>query len=101
MSVDEDDYGDFVDEDFIEALSQASQTLPPQRRTYRDETESGDEGGNGKPKKRKYKIHEGVDEVPKASMYFWQDNITSSLLTFCSNIRSYTSRRSQPRFKPL
>lgn len=70
MSVDDEDYGDFADEDFIEALSQASQTLPPHRRTSRDGTESGDEEGNGKSKKKKYKIHEGADEVPEASVYF-------------------------------
>lgn len=68
MSADEEDYGDFSDDDFIEAaLSQASQTLPTHRRTSRDGTESGEED-NGKAKKKKYKIHEGVDEVPKASM---------------------------------
>jgi len=27
--MDDDDYGDIADEDFIEAFSQASQTLPP------------------------------------------------------------------------
>jgi len=70
MSADEEDYGDFPDEDFIEALSQPSQSLPPHRqsrRTSRDGTESGDEDDNDKSKKKKYKIHEGVDEVPQAS----------------------------------
>lgn len=75
MSADEEDYGNIADEDFIEAFSQASQVLPPHprpQRASRDVTESdgsGDEEGNGKSKKKKYKIHEGVDEVPKASMY--------------------------------
>ena len=76
MSADEDDYGEFADEDFIEALSQASQTLPehPQsRRASRDGTDSGDEEGNGKSKKKKYKIHEGLNEVPKASMCLFED----------------------------
>ena len=70
MSDDEEDYGDIADEDFIEAYSQASQTLPPHPRTFRDVTESGgssDEEGNGRSRKKRYKIREGVDEVPKAS----------------------------------
>ncbi|KAG0650583.1 ATP-dependent DNA helicase MPH1 [Hyphodiscus hymeniophilus] len=69
MSADEEDYGEFADEDFIEALSQASQSLPPHppsRRTSGDGPDSGDEDGNSKSKKKKYKIHEGVDEVPTA-----------------------------------
>lgn len=71
MSADEEDYGNIADEDLIEACSQPSQTLPPHpRRTSRDETESGGSGGeegNGKAKKKRYKIHEGVEDVPKAS----------------------------------
>jgi ATP-dependent DNA helicase MPH1 len=77
---DEEDYGDIADEDFIEALSQASQVLPPHPRTSRDVTASGgsdDEEGNGKRKKKKYKIHEGVDEVPKASMCPWSCSFSS------------------------
>ena len=72
MSVEEEEYGDFADEDFIEALTPASQTLPPHphsRGASRDATESGDEEGNAKSKKKRYRIHEGVDEVPKAGMY--------------------------------
>jgi ATP-dependent DNA helicase MPH1 len=69
MSADEEDYGDFADEDFIEAFSQASQVLPPHpRRDGTDSAASGDEEANGTSKKKKYRIHEGVDEVPKASM---------------------------------
>jgi ATP-dependent DNA helicase MPH1 len=79
MSDDEEDYGDIADEDFIEAYSQASQTLPPHPRAFRDITESGgsgDDEGNGKSKKKKYMICEGVDEVPKASTCFWDQFVT-------------------------
>ena len=41
------------------------------RQQYRDVTESGDSGDedeNGRSKKKKYKIHVGVDEVPKAQI---------------------------------
>jgi ATP-dependent DNA helicase MPH1 len=68
-STDEDDYGDIADEDLIEALSQPSQTLPehPQRRRRsRGSTGSGGSGDEGKAKKQKYKIAEGVDELPAA-----------------------------------
>ena len=68
-STDEEDYGDIADEDFIGALSQASQTLPehPQRRRRRsrDSTGSGDET---RAKKPKYKIADGVDELPAAQI---------------------------------
>ena len=77
---DEENYGDIADEDFIEALSQVSQVLPPHPRTSRDVTASGesdDEEGNGKRKKKKYKIHEGCDEVPKASMCPWSCSFSS------------------------
>lgn len=103
MSADEEDYGDFAEEDFIEALSQASQTLPKHRRTSRDSTESSDEEGNGKSKKKKYKIHEGVHEVPKASMYCLKHlrQLCVLMLIFHSHIRSNASRGPQPRFKPI
>ncbi|CAG8972923.1 hypothetical protein HYALB_00001343 [Hymenoscyphus albidus] len=80
--MDEDDYGDFSDEDFINACSQASQVLPPLRRLPQSHlnkrprvTDSDDEGGSGeddeesaKQKKKKYKIHVGVGEVPAAKI---------------------------------
>jgi ATP-dependent DNA helicase MPH1 len=72
MSDNEENFSDFADEDLVQALSQISQTLPPHpRRISRDATESvasRDDDGNEKSKKKKYKIHEGVDAVPKASM---------------------------------
>lgn len=76
MSADEEDYGDFADEYFIEALSQASQTLPSHRQISRDGTESGGEERNGKPKK-KYKIHDGAYEVPKAGMCCLKHSLSS------------------------
>jgi ATP-dependent DNA helicase MPH1 len=98
MDEDEYEYdeGDIPDEVLIEAFSQASQTLPSlllsprppkrrrigdasdndsdatRRRTSRDCTEScvsGDEeDDNGKPKKKKYRIHVGEKEVPAAQI---------------------------------
>jgi ATP-dependent DNA helicase MPH1 len=67
-STDEEDYGGIADEDLMEALSQPSQTLPelPQRRKSRDTTGSGDE--EAQVKKKKYKIHNGVDDVPAAQI---------------------------------
>lgn len=78
-AMDEEDYGDISDEDMINACSQASQTLPPLRRspqsnlnkrsrvTYGSDEEGGDEEESAKPKK-KYKIHVGVGEVPAAKI---------------------------------
>jgi ATP-dependent DNA helicase MPH1 len=79
-STDEEDYGDIADEFFIEAFSQASQTLPPyphdlDNETHlrdRSRTESGvsgdDEDRNGKARKKKYRIHTSVREVPPAQV---------------------------------
>ncbi|TVY28069.1 ATP-dependent DNA helicase [Lachnellula hyalina] len=94
--MEEEDYGDIADEDFIEAISQPSQPLlsnllSPHRRKRRrvsetsddevligprchsrqsvDAIESGDrEGENGKSakKQKKLRIHEGVEPVPAA-----------------------------------
>lgn len=71
-SMDEEDYGDIADEDLIEALSQPSQNLPsrPQRRrkSRGDSTGSSESGDEGNAKRRKYKIHTGIDEVPDAQI---------------------------------
>jgi ATP-dependent DNA helicase MPH1 len=86
--MDDDNYGDIADEDFIEAFSQASQTLPPhpakrrkvsdgiededgtrrdRRRSHSVENGSGgDENDNSKKKKPKYKIHIADQEIPPA-----------------------------------
>lgn len=76
-TTDEEDYGDIADEDFIEAFSEPSQTLPPhldhhsddersrRSRSRTDGTVSGDdEEENRKPKKRKYRIYTSAREVP-------------------------------------
>ena len=96
VRMEEDDYGDFADEDFLEAFSQASQTLPahlgkrrreaskedaddsdgPLRRRRRT-SEDGDSEGYGseppppdeeaeKSKKKRYRIHIAGREVPPA-----------------------------------
>jgi ATP-dependent DNA helicase MPH1 len=96
-AMDEDEYGDIADEDLIEALSQASQTLPPlslsprpakRRRGVSEESDankdssnprrksrettgsggSGDEEENGKSKKKKYRIHLADKDVPAAKI---------------------------------
>jgi ATP-dependent DNA helicase MPH1 len=79
-ATDDEDYGDIADEDFIEAFSQASQSLPPlhddsdaqRRRRTKSRTGSGaseeDEDANKTTKKRKYRIHTSVREVPPAQI---------------------------------
>ncbi|TVY47282.1 ATP-dependent DNA helicase [Lachnellula occidentalis] len=94
--MEEEDYGDIADEDFIEAFSQPSQpllsnSLSPHRRKRRRVSETSDdalltgrggqyrqsveaigsgdkEGENGKSAKKqmKHKFHEGVEPVPAA-----------------------------------
>ncbi|TVY78312.1 ATP-dependent DNA helicase mph1 [Lachnellula suecica] len=90
--MDEEDYGDIADEDFLDALSPPSQTLPSlptharkrrrvsestnddeisigSRRNSRDSIEcSGEEGANPKSKKSKYRIHEGAERVAAAQI---------------------------------
>ncbi|CZR50811.1 related to ATP-dependent DNA helicase mph1 [Phialocephala subalpina] len=94
--MDEDDYGDFDEDDFIEALSQPSQTLPPlrssprpakrrrlsddieddeieDRRHRRSRESTGSDVHSGeeeteKSKKKKYKIHIADRDVPAAKI---------------------------------
>jgi ATP-dependent DNA helicase MPH1 len=76
MEEEDANYGDILDEDFIEALSQpsqASQTLPPlnaKRRRSRDSIEScgseDEEGSNARIKKSKYIVHITDRDVPAA-----------------------------------
>ncbi len=88
--MDEEDYGDIADEDLIEVLSQASQTLPTlprptKRRRTSEEPDSeevsnrcqrnsrasnksggsgGEEDGREKGKKKKYRIHVAEEDIP-------------------------------------
>ena len=72
---DGDEFGDLADEDLIEALSQASQTLPPLPTKRRNEDSAYNSDGDGgeqasehdgpRPKK-KYKVHIGYAAVPEA-----------------------------------
>ena len=58
--MDDDDYGDIADEDFIEAFSQASQTLPPhpaKRRKVSDGIE--DEDGTRGDRRRSHSVENG------------------------------------------
>lgn len=67
-SAEEDEYGDIADQDLIEALSQSSQTLPSlpaPRQASRDLEAASDDDGR-KRRKKKYRIHVGVDDVPPA-----------------------------------
>ena len=65
MSSDEDNYGEIPDEDLYDVVSDASQTLPSlQRSSVSDQ----DEEGTIKPKRKKFKIHEGSKPVPEAQI---------------------------------
>ncbi|KAG9235769.1 hypothetical protein BJ875DRAFT_458383 [Amylocarpus encephaloides] len=88
--MDEEDYGDIADEDLIDVFSQRSKPLPPlyhspqahpnkrRRVSYGsngEEITDGENGGSGaeddenaKSKKKKYRIHIGVEEVPPAKI---------------------------------
>lgn len=80
-TTDDEDYGDIADEDFIDALSQASQTLPPPRndvegrRRRKSRTESSvseddddDDDEDKANKKRKYRIYTSTKKIPKAKI---------------------------------
>jgi ATP-dependent DNA helicase MPH1 len=76
-TTDEDDYGGIADEDFIEAFSQGSQSLPPLKNNStrrRNRSRSGshasenDEDDNRTTKKRKYRIHTSTNGVPPAQI---------------------------------
>jgi hypothetical protein len=74
-SSDDENYGDIADEDFIEALSQASQSLPllqkdnnAKRRRGSGTTEDDEDDDNRATKKRKYRIHTSTREQPPAQI---------------------------------
>jgi len=68
MSSDEEDYGNIPDEDLFDVLSEPSQSLPPLSGLPRSSVSDHDEEGAFRPKKSKYKIHEGSKPVPEAQI---------------------------------